>query len=123
MVGVKKSSLNPKQRWLTLKEKNEVLQLSGEKVIKIIYFLCSKVLPKFTMMVQQVSQRAIASRFGVSQAAASIITKKKACVFELPQISYLDLVQRRPQKGRGSGGRRSEFSETLPLGRPKYSTR
>ena len=75
-----------------LKEKNEILQLSGEKVIKIRYLLCSKVLPKFTMMVQQVSQRAIASRFGVSQAAVSIITKKKACVFKLPQISNHDLV-------------------------------
>ena len=78
--------------WLTLKEKNKILQLSGGKVIKIRYFLCSKVLPKFTMMVQQVSQRAIASRFGVSQAAVSIITKKKAYVFEFPQISYFDLV-------------------------------
>ena len=29
----------------------------------------------------------------------------------------------RKQKARGSGGRRSEFSETLPPGRPKYSTR
>ena len=77
---------------MKLKEKNEILQLSGEKMIKISYFLCSKVLPKFTMMVQQVSQRAIAPRLGVSQAAVSKITKKKAYVFEFPQISYLGQV-------------------------------
>ena len=79
MAGLKKPAAEAKQRRLTLKQKNEVLQLSGEKVNRPDLLCNSNIMVDHGL---QISQRSIASKLGVSQAAVSQIIKKKTSVLE-----------------------------------------